>query len=55
LDSFALHQAFSLETDFLANAVRQMPVNVFVTKGLFIDIGIPDDYAQAQILLKGLA
>lgn len=54
LDSFALHKVFSLEADFLANAVQQMPVNVFITKGLFIDIGIPDDYARAQILLEGL-
>jgi len=31
--------------------VRQMPVDVFVTEGLFIDIGIPEDYTRAQTLL----
>lgn len=53
LDHFPLHQAFSLEADFLANAVQQMPVDVFVTEGLFIDIGIPEDYARAQVVLAG--
>jgi D-glycero-alpha-D-manno-heptose 1-phosphate guanylyltransferase len=54
LDGFALHQPFSLETDFLSNAVPQTPVDVFVTEGLFIDIGIPEDYARAQTLLAEL-
>lgn len=53
LDDFSLLQAFSLETDFLSNVVQQMPVDVFVTEGLFIDIGIPEDYARAQTLLAG--
>jgi D-glycero-alpha-D-manno-heptose 1-phosphate guanylyltransferase len=55
LNGFALHHAFSLETDFLANAVQRIPVDVFVTEGLFIDIGIPEDYARAQTLLAGAA
>ncbi len=55
LDGFVLPQAFSLETDFLVDAVRRMPVDVFVTEGLFIDIGIPEDYARAQTLLAGVA
>ena len=55
LDNFALHQTFSLEADFLANAVQLMPVDVFVTKGLFIDIGVPEDYARAQIILGQVA
>jgi D-glycero-alpha-D-manno-heptose 1-phosphate guanylyltransferase len=53
LDSFPLLQAFSLETDFLSNVVQQIPVDVFVTEGLFIDIGIPEDYERAQTLLAG--
>lgn len=53
LDHFPLHQAFSLEADFLANIVQQLPVDLFVTEGLFIDIGIPEDYDRAQILLAG--
>lgn len=48
LDSFALNKPFSLEADFLANAVLGMPVDVFVSNGHFIDIGIPDDYSRAQ-------
>jgi D-glycero-alpha-D-manno-heptose 1-phosphate guanylyltransferase len=54
LDNFALNHSFSLESDFLANAVQQIPVDVFVTEGLFIDIGIPEDYARSQILLAGM-
>lgn len=48
LDSFALNQPFSLEADFLTQAVQTNPVDVFVTKGHFIDIGVPDDYYRAQ-------
>lgn len=55
LDDFALNKVFSLEADFLADAVRQMTVDVFVTEGLFIDIGIPEDYVRAQTLLAGVA
>lgn len=55
LDDFALNEAFSLEADYLAHAVRRTPVDVFVTKGLFIDIGIPEDYTLAQTLLGSVA
>lgn len=55
LDGFALNQPFSLESDFLVNAVQQMPVDLYVTEGLFIDIGIPDDYSRAQTLLMARA
>lgn len=51
LDEFALHQTFSLETDFLGKAVQKIAVDVFVTEGLFIDIGVPEDYERAQTLL----
>lgn len=44
-------QAFSLETDVLAKKVGTQRFDVFVTKGHFIDIGIPEDYARAQIEL----
>jgi D-glycero-alpha-D-manno-heptose 1-phosphate guanylyltransferase len=54
LDGFALNEAFSLEADYLADVVRQTPVDVFVTEGLFIDIGIPEDYTRAQTLLAGV-
>lgn len=43
-----LDQTFSLEADFLADEVHKQQFNVFVTNGLFIDIGVPEDYARAQ-------
>ena len=48
LDEFALRQAFSLEVDFLAKTVVTQHVNLFVTDGHFIDIGVPEDYMRAQ-------
>lgn len=54
LDAFELGQAFSLETDFLADAVKRQRFNVFVTEGRFIDIGVPEDYSRAQIELAGV-
>lgn len=48
LDEFALGQAFSLETDFLAKTVGVQRTDLFVTSGHFIDIGVPEDYARAQ-------
>ena len=46
---------FSLETDFLAPLVERTAVALHVASGLFIDIGVPSDYARAQHLLAGLA
>lgn len=54
LDSFTLNQAFSLEVDFLAKAVVTQRVDLFVTQGRFIDIGVPDDYRRAQTELAGI-
>jgi len=51
LDGHAPGSAFSLEVDYLAGAVRSEPFDVFVTAGHFIDIGVPEDYARAQIEL----
>lgn len=53
LDAFELNQPFSIEADFLAKAVEKMPVDVFVTQGQFIDIGVPEDYHRAQKELAG--
>lgn len=49
---FSLYQPFSIETDYLALEVARQPVDVFVTQGQFIDIGVPEDYALAQTLLS---
>lgn len=53
LDSFADNLAFSLETDFFAKVVKKIEIDVFVSSGYFIDIGIPEDYARAQIEFAG--
>ena len=52
LDEFEINKPFSLETDFLVNAVQKSAVNVFVTNGYFIDIGVPGDYYRAQTELS---
>ena len=41
---------FSLEKDFLAKKVETQDFDFFLTKGNFIDIGIPEDYQKAQTL-----
>ena len=51
LARFPLNQPFSIETDFLVPEVARATVQVFETVGVFIDIGIPEDYARAQTLL----
>lgn len=51
LAQFPLNQPFSIETDYLVPEVARATVEVFVTEGVFIDIGIPEDYARAQTLL----
>lgn len=42
---------FSFETDYLARVLPTSPFRIFVTDGLFIDIGVPEDFARAQDLL----
>ena len=55
LDAYGLHQGFSLEADYLSNAVSRMQIDVFSTAGQFIDIGVPEDYLRAQTELAGIA
>lgn len=54
LDAFTIGQNFSFETDFLKKTLGIKNFELFVTKGRFIDIGIPEDYARAQIELAGV-
>jgi D-glycero-alpha-D-manno-heptose 1-phosphate guanylyltransferase len=54
LDEYPTGAVFSLEADFLARAVGSRRFAVFETRGLFIDIGVPEDYWRAQSLLAGL-
>ncbi len=49
-----LDEAFSLENDFLTEAVKRNKFKVFVSRGYFIDIGIPEDYNRAQVELPGV-
>lgn len=44
---------FSLEADFLPEAVAGRWFSVFVSEGRFIDIGAPEDYARAEAELRG--
>lgn len=53
LDNFPIYSPFSFETDYLANAIKNFSFDLFVTSGDFIDIGIPEDYARAQLELSG--
>lgn len=41
--------AFSIEYDFFAKQAATAHLNGFVSSGYFIDIGIPEDYARAQL------
>jgi D-glycero-alpha-D-manno-heptose 1-phosphate guanylyltransferase len=54
LGAFPCSEAFSLEGDFLAKAVTQQRFDLFVSKGQFIDIGIPEDFKRAQTELAGV-
>jgi len=49
LDEFLLGEPFSLENDFFLN--KAVSIDVYVTKGKFIDIGVPEDFHRAQKLL----
>lgn len=52
LDHYEVGFPFSLEEDFLPCYVQSNPVELFVSDGYFIDIGIPEDYWRAQIELN---
>lgn len=43
-----LPNAFSFERDFLMTKLHQLSPLAFVVDGLFIDIGVPSDYARAD-------
>lgn len=54
INDFPNNESFSLETDFLAKAVGKQRFDLFVSKGHFIDIGVPEDYVRAQTELAGI-
>jgi D-glycero-alpha-D-manno-heptose 1-phosphate guanylyltransferase len=45
---------FSLERDFLVTIAGVLPLQIFVSRGRFIDIGVPEDYVRAQHDLAGV-
>jgi D-glycero-alpha-D-manno-heptose 1-phosphate guanylyltransferase len=51
LNSFKIGEVFSLEKDYLVNAVKSQDFLLYTVKGTFIDIGVPEDYFLAQTLL----
>ncbi len=49
-DGAGLPTRFSFETDFMMPRVAALRPPVLEANGLFIDIGVPEDYARAQTL-----
>ena len=54
LSDWPLGQAFSVEVDYFPHHVKNGRLDVFLTQGQFIDIGVPADYARAQTELVGV-
>jgi D-glycero-alpha-D-manno-heptose 1-phosphate guanylyltransferase len=50
--SHSFPEKFSMEKEYLEENVQQLPLYGFTTEGYFIDIGIPEDFARAQIDFK---
>jgi D-glycero-alpha-D-manno-heptose 1-phosphate guanylyltransferase len=54
LEDFPAGEPFSLENRFFVPNLQTVHFNGFITRGLFIDIGVPADYHLAQTLLADL-
>jgi D-glycero-alpha-D-manno-heptose 1-phosphate guanylyltransferase len=52
LSQFPLNKNFSVEDDYLSKAIKIIGFDLFISSGLFIDIGIPEDFFRAQTLLQ---
>lgn len=50
-ERYSLPEHFSFENDFLVPYVQELNPLCFMTEGIFIDIGIPDDYKLALKML----
>ena len=44
-----MEEKFSFESDFMEKQVNELFFTAFESKGYFIDIGVPEDYAKAQV------
>lgn len=49
-----LPESFSFENDFLQEEVLKKPFIASVAQGIFIDIGVPEDFTRAQELLRDI-
>ena len=45
-------ETFSAEKDLFEARMAELNIGTTVTDGMFIDIGVPDDYKKAQTVLK---
>ena len=52
-DEAELPESFSFESDFLLKRTGEMKLCGLPFEGSFTDIGVPDDYMRAQMLLPG--
>jgi len=52
LSALPLGQAFSIEADYFPAHVKARRFDYFLTDGQFIDIGVPEDFARAQMELS---
>jgi len=52
LNRFSLPATFSFETDLLMSHLKELRPLAFMAEGMFIDIGIPEDYLLAEQLLR---
>ena len=51
MNRYSLPKAFSFEADFLVPHVKELKPLAFQTQGIFIDIGVPEDYVRAPKIL----
>ena len=52
LDEKSINMPFSLEKDFFIIKAKESNLRIFETRGMFIDIGVPEDFFRAQLILK---
>jgi len=52
LNKFDMPEEFSFEKDFLEKRLNEINIFGFLSDNYFIDIGVPLDYAKAQVDFK---
>lgn len=45
-------EVFSLERDFLEKKIKSLRIVAYKADGCFVDIGVPEDYYRAKMILK---